>query len=235
MSPRYSSGPMEPSVALDRLRRGLRDTLRSRACTLQDASGLIGRHAKYLSRVISGDLAFKVQETFELLALVRADPELFLYALFPFGSSLAAGQQPPDPAIQRLLLLERAQRGEVLTPDNLANKASRVLKDTLRRKGSSQRRASLALGLKPHTLPLALRANTRLTWELVFGVLAVCGTSPGRFVMDLFGDLDGDLYEQLEWSTHLDELEELFLALEHGPTETKPRPWLPIPPERSTG
>ncbi len=235
MSQPSSSNPTEPSTALARLRQGLRDALRSRSFTLQDMSGLLGHHSKYLSRVVSGDLPLKVQEAFEILALVKVDPELFLYALFPFGSSAAAGREPRESSIDRLLRLERAQRGEVLTPDHLARKARRVLKDTLRRRGHSQRQASLALGLRVHTLPLALRANTRLTWEHVFGVLAVCEASPGRFVMDLFGNLEGDLYEQLDWSTHLDELEELFLALERGPAEPTPRPWLPIPPVRPSG
>ncbi len=202
---------MANPACLERLRRGLRQLLRARALTLAEASAALGRHPNYLSRCLSGQLALKVDEVLALLAVAETAPEDFFPPLFPFGRRLDGVPGGPLPEAVRT-----ARAAPAASPREFTERVRQALKVTLRRRRWSQRRVSLALGLRPHTLSLALSANTRITWELVCGALAASGASAGRFVLDLFAEPDGDPHFEQQWASHLDELEELLGELDEA-------------------
>lgn len=212
---------MESQQPVLYLQRALKDLLERSGMPLSRVSKKIGRYPAYLSRALAGQYDLKVEDTFRVLATLKVDPKEFLSLVFPFGGDGARSllvKPPhgyePDPRQQELLSAERSRRGELhLAPSQRTDRVRQLLKTLLRRKKVSQRRASVAQGLGGSALGQALRGGAKLTWVHVFGILASCQISAGRFIMELFGPGDEDLLAGLRWTWLLDEMEAKYQIL----------------------
>ncbi len=212
--------PVLPEVEREvrRLGRELHGTLSQAGFSLKALSAELHYHPQYLSRAFRGAHPLKVEVAFLLLARCGVDPAAFFEGLYPFGGKgarkLANFRRPTGPAFDEVLSARReVQRRQLsarnMTPEAWSNRAGRVLRRMLQRRQVSQKGASVALGLGSATLGHALRGNTQLTFEHIFGTLRACGAPMGRFVLEWFGPPDEYLLEAREWLRALDAAEKV--------------------------
>lgn len=206
---------MEPEAEIERVSRELAELVHRAGVPLFEVSRDIGRHPNYLSRALRGAVELKVRDLFAVLLQIHMSPrQLFLW-LYPFGGEVAAKRER-DPAFgarrddstERLLRRIEVEKGHLRrTPEDWTALVAELLRDLLRRKGLAQEAASLALGLGPRSLPQVLAGKTKLTLQHLFAVLALTGTPPGRFFLELFGAPEEDALAALQWVRYLDALE----------------------------
>jgi transcriptional regulator with XRE-family HTH domain len=165
----------------------------------------------------------RIEEAFQLLALLGAEPYEFFEEIFPLGgeartrlalSTQGDQGQRATSRIRDLIHREAALRGDPPpTPRDFAARAGRLLRDALRRAHISQEEASRRLGLGPTALGQALRRTRRLSFAHLFGVLSLVDHSPGRFFEELFGPGEEEILPGLDWSSLLERLEPLMTAV----------------------
>lgn len=206
---------MDPEAEVKRVNREMAEWLHRSGTPLFELSRDLGRHESYLSRAFRGRLRLKVEDSFAILRELHSSPRQFFAWLYPFGGPAAARveadpryQAQADRSMEALLLKQEERLGHTRrTPADWAGRVRALLRDLLRRKRIPQHQASTAMGLAPKALARVLQGETKLTFEHLFGILAVADTLPGRFFFELFGAPEGDAFAQLQWVRYLDVLE----------------------------
>lgn len=201
---------------------------RSRLTTV---SLLLGYAPGYLGRALRGRPALKVVDVFAVLRLLGASPRIFFHRHYPVLATAAPpGQASTGMLLEVMALLDRAAGPQrAAEPEVVAEQAARLLAEFLRRAGKSVAEAAAPLGLSAPAVAALLSGRGSLkAWHL-FALLAVAGSSPGRFFSELLaaavdqpplpdglGDGLGDELDDL--------LERTARAAAQAPPPAPPRP-----------
>lgn len=211
------------STEATRVGRQLRELSRQGRVSLAELSRQCGHHSHYFSKVLRGQDALKVRDLVEALEILKTEPADFFSWLYPFGGKglaklrkargreLVPGRATPEPLRRRLG--RSSQDAMLRDPEELTAWMGELLRDLLRRKGVSQLRASLELGLGPRALGNALRGHTDLKLEQVFGALDICGVTPARFFRELFGGRITPPLAAVQWQELLDTIEQGYTVM----------------------
>ncbi len=227
---------MKPPSELLQLLEGLQAIQRGSGIGIAEASALLERHPKYLTRVLRGQLSLKVVEVFALLEIWKVAPEDFFDTYFPLGGNLvkrfrAESDQEANGNFRELgRLIRQAQvrsGNALLGPADWTERLGSLLIDKIRDSGKTQREVSLGLGLPAAALGQAMRGYSALLFWQVFGALRAIETSPGLFFAELFC-VNLSVVEQLRPTEVLEEAERLLAQaaedLERQLSEEEPRP-----------
>ncbi len=219
---------MDPEQGLARLHRGLRSALGEAGLSLKAASARLERFPEYVGRALSGRLDLKVPDLFVLLDGIGLHPMEFFDIYFPLGGEELTemrwgGPEPPtDPATRARgnVTFHHAMRqaSQHREPSEWAVRAGELLRQRIRRAGTTQRAVSVALGLSPDALGHCLRGDSQLPWRHVLGVLAEIRMTPARFFVELCFE-DKGLAENLRWAELLDRFEEKLTGLSRSETQ----------------
>ena len=208
---------------LERLRAALREAIRRSGRTQKAVSEELGRHPTYLGRLLRGQGRLRVEEVCHLLARLDVRPYELFFPAFPLGGLSEARLQRMQaevreptryPSLAGLTNRELTNwaawemDGENPSSVALALQAGELLRDLIRRKGTTQTRVAPALGLSARALGKALAGHTELTFEVVFGVLDEIGITPGRFVLEWLSPDEGSVVDRMRWLELLDQAEE---------------------------
>lgn len=214
---------MSDRESLERLRAALRDAIRRSGTTQKAVSEQLDRHPTYVGRLLGGQARLRVEEVCHLLALLDVRPYELFFPAFPLGGVTEARLQRMQPQVREptrypsLAGLENRDLtdwaawetgGENPSSVALALQAGELLRDLIRRKGTTQTRVAPALGLSPRALGKALAGHTELTFEVAFGVLEAIGVTPGRFVLEWLTPEAGSVVDRMRWLELLDQAEE---------------------------
>ncbi len=188
---------------------------------MAEASRRLERHPTYFGRVFRRALALKVEEVFELLALLNLAPWEFFEACFPLGGDLVSemrvrsahaspGGESPVTRTRELMRQAMGQYPQAeFTAADWAARTGELLREKVKAAGLTQRQLSTRLGMSRDALGQALRGQKRLTFELVFQLLPELQLSPGRFFAELVLP-DRTLAGRLRWSQLLADLDRLL-------------------------
>lgn len=214
---------VQGSTEVQRVAKQVRELARHSRVSLAELSRQCGHHTHYFSKVLRGQDALKVRDLVEALGILKTEPADFFSWLYPFGGEglsrlrkargreLLSGQAAPEPLRRRLT--RSSQDAMLRDPEELTAWMGELLRDLLRRKGISQPRASVELGLGPRALGNALRGHTDLKLEQVFGALEVCGVTPARFFRELFGGRITPPLAAVQWQDLLDTIEQGYAVM----------------------
>lgn len=202
---------------LSRLREALRRVLaetRSERPELSagNLSRQLGRHAKYVSKMVTGEGLLRVEEVCELLERAGFPSGEVLQAVFPVGGAaemrLRAGagrgrkrDALPLEGLRESLRRVSAQR----SPGRVVERCRTALRQRIEVSPSSQRELSRTLGMRsPRALGHALWGDTALTFEHVFRLLAVLDMQPATLFFEIFDPQEGDVAEAMTLPELLD-------------------------------
>lgn len=208
---------MDVQPSIERLRGALSEVIGRSQMPLSQLSKGLGHHRNYLGKVLNGHLRVRVRELFELLTLLKVPPADFFDIYYPLGglahvrlrARYRDGELPIWGSDLRWFGELDAWRRSLSppSPEELEERAARLLRQYVRVSPTTQRAISRELGLSPDALGLALRGNTRLDFRHVFGVLQAIGMEPERYFAELVGPEDRNLVDTLRWNQLLDEIE----------------------------
>lgn len=200
--------------------RQLKGLARQSGVSLAELSRRCGHHSHYFSKVFRGQDSLKVRDLVEALANLKTEPGAFFSWLYPFGGAglaelrkakgreLVPGHAAPEPLRRRVA--KAGQDAMLRDPEQLTAWMGELLRDFLRRKGLSQPQASERLGLGSRALGHALRGQTDLRLEQVFGVLDLCQVTPARFFREVFGGRITPPLAAMQWQDLLDTIEQSY-------------------------
>lgn len=208
---------MDPETEVANLRKLLTDRLHRAGVPPHEVSAELGFHASYLHRALRGDVPLKVKTVMGVLFDLNIDPEEFFQHHYPLGGEATKVlRDNPPPGVQRddwarqMLRRLREREGVVWNTETLTKFLQVAVRHLLRRAKIRQETASLALGRGPQALCQALHGRTDLTFEHVFGVLALCRVSPARFFFNAFLREHGKGRHGIDVDEIIDALEPLF-------------------------
>lgn len=171
-----------PNVVVEshllRLREGLRAVLAERRVPAAFAAPWLGKSPGYFSRVLSGELEAKVSEVFEVLYHLEIPGDYFFACHFSSEGPAAAAN--PSPGLAGGLAPGYCDHwdGEIW-----CEWVRTRLLGLARERRVTLRTVARRVGRPEDSLSRALHGHTRLTFRLVFGVLAALGLPPWRFFL----------------------------------------------------